>query len=267
MTTFVLVSGGYTGGWIWQEVADHLRAAGHRAHPVTLTGMGDRRHLSGPGTDLNTHIEDVVQVLDHEGAGEPGEAEETVLVAHCYGSYPAMAAADRDPGRIARLVFVDSGLPGDGAAVLDSLPDPASRERLLRRAQEHGDGWRLPPPAFEETDIWGSLDGISKEGLDRLARLAAPQPLATLTQPVRLSGAAAGLPATAVFCTRNVTSTAAVRALVATGDPRFAPLADPRFGFFDLDTGHWPMLSRPGDLTDLLLRAAAGEGERIGAAG
>ncbi|MFH8346065.1 alpha/beta fold hydrolase [Streptomyces sp. NPDC018045] len=267
MTTFVLVSGGYTGGWIWREVADHLRAAGHRAHPVTLTGMGDRRHLSGPGTDLHTHIEDVAQVLDHEGAGEPHEAGETVLVAHCYGSYPALAAADRAPERIARLVFVDAGLPRDGHAVLDALPDPAVRDRLRRRAQEHGDGWRLPPPAFDETEIWGSLDGISEEGLDRLARLAAPQPLATLTQPVRLTGATAGLPSTGIFCTRNVTSTAAVRALVASGDPAFAGLADPRVGFFDLDTGHWPMLSRPGELADLLLRAAADEGERIGAPG
>ncbi|WP_157850230.1 alpha/beta fold hydrolase [Streptomyces rimosus] len=93
MTTFVLVSGGYTGGWIWREVADHLRAMGHRAEPVTLTGMGDRRHLSGPGTDLNTHIEDVAQVLDHVGAGEEDEAGETVLVAHCYGAYPALGAA------------------------------------------------------------------------------------------------------------------------------------------------------------------------------
>ncbi|MFH8594491.1 alpha/beta fold hydrolase [Streptomyces rimosus] len=264
MTTFVLVSGGYTGGWIWREVADHLRAVGHRAEPVTLTGMGDRRHLSGPGTDLNTHIEDVAQVLDHVGAGEEDEAGETVLVAHCYGAYPALGAADRDPDRLARLVYVDAGLPADGVSVLDALPDPAVREWLHRRAQEHGDGWRLPPPSFEETDIWGSLDGISEEGRDRLARFAAPQPLPTLTQPIRLSGATAALPATGIFCTKNVTSTAALRDLVASGDPRFAALADPRYGFFDLDTGHWPMLSCPGELADLLLRAAADGGERLG---
>jgi hypothetical protein len=30
MTTFVLVPGGFVGGWYWSEVADRLRKAGHR---------------------------------------------------------------------------------------------------------------------------------------------------------------------------------------------------------------------------------------------
>ncbi|MEI5007740.1 alpha/beta hydrolase [Streptomyces sp. PmtA] len=95
MTEFVLVSGGHTGGWIWREVAAGLRGAGAGAHPATLTGLGDRRHLAGPGTDMDTHVEDLVQLIDHV------DAPEAVLVGHCYGIYPVLGAAGRRPDRVA----------------------------------------------------------------------------------------------------------------------------------------------------------------------
>jgi dienelactone hydrolase len=54
-----------------------------------------------------------------------------------------------------------------------------------------------------------------------------------------------------------------VEALVGLGDPRFQVLTDPRVSFFELDTGHWPMLSRPDEVAETLMRAAAGEGHRV----
>jgi dienelactone hydrolase len=54
--------------------------------------------------------------------------------------------------------------------------------------------------------------------------------------------------------------------LLGIGDPQLKALAEARVGFFELDTGHWPMLACPGALTDVLLRAAAGEGHRLSAA-
>ncbi|MFJ9413402.1 alpha/beta fold hydrolase [Streptomyces sp. NPDC101227] len=258
MTAFVLVSGGYTGGWIWRDVAARLHERGHQAHPVTLTGMGDRRHLAGPGTDLETHIEDVVQLLDHE------ELRDTVVVGHCYGLHPALGAVDRRADRIRRLVYLDAGMPGDGDAAVDVMPDPAVRERLLRRAEDRGNGYVLPPPPLEDEQLWGSLALLPDAARRRLEKLAAPQPLGVLTQPLHLTGKAAQVPATGIFCTANGASIAVVESLVASGDPRFRALADPRVGFFDLDTGHYPMLSHPDELTDLLIRAAAGEGRRLG---
>ncbi|MGW3917157.1 hypothetical protein ACWEBX_37550 [Streptomyces sp. NPDC005070] len=38
MTTFILVAGARSGGWIWREVAAGLRESGARAHPVALSG-------------------------------------------------------------------------------------------------------------------------------------------------------------------------------------------------------------------------------------
>ncbi|MCF3146801.1 alpha/beta fold hydrolase [Streptomyces platensis] len=261
MTTYVLVPGGHMGGWLWQDVVDRLRERGAEAHAATLTGMGDRRHLAGPETDLETHIEDLVQLIDHL------DAPEVVLVAHCHGSFPALGAADRRPERVSRIVYVSAPLPMDGFSVhslVDEFePDPAVRDGWRQRAEQAEDGWRIPPPSPDGVQAWNSVAGVPADALARLARLAAPQPVGPLTQPLRLTGAAAELPTNGVFCTGTQMSIAMVESLVRSGDPRFRVLTEPRVTFFELDTGHWPMLSAPDELAEVLLRAAAGEGQRV----
>lgn len=270
MTAFVLVSGPFTGGWVWREVTARLRESGAEVHPATLTGLGDRRHLAGPDTDLETHIEDLVQLIDTV------DAEQVVLVGHDYGIHPVLGAADRRPERIARIVHLDAGMPQNGDAALALVPDQAVRERLRpqpvgatrpaddRPAEDRpGDDRRVPAPAEDEWRRWGSTAGVPAAALARLTRLAAPQPQGTLTQPLRLSGALSTIPTSGVFCTANGMTIAMVEMLVATGPPQFQALADPRVGFFELATGHWPMLSCPDELAGVLLRAAAGEGHRV----
>jgi pimeloyl-ACP methyl ester carboxylesterase len=256
MTAFVLVSDSYTGGWVWREVTARLRATGVEAYPVTLTGMGDRRHLVGPDTDLDTHVEDLVQLIDHV------DTPELVLVGHGYGIHPVLGAADRRPGRVARIVYLDAGLPLDGESVLDLMPDQGVRDWLVQRAEQAGDR-RIPAPSREEWPFGGSVAGVSDEALERLVRLAAPQPLGTFTQPLRLSGAAAAVPTSGILCTGNGLTIAAVELVAGMGNPRFRGLADPRVGFFELATGHWPMLSCPEELAEVLVRAGEGEGHRI----
>ncbi|UQA90842.1 alpha/beta fold hydrolase [Streptomyces halobius] len=257
MTTFVLVPGPRCGSWVWEKVAARLRESGSEVHLTTLTGYGDRRHLAGPETDLATHVEDLVQLIDHVAAPE------LVMVGHCYSIHPVWGAADRRPERCARLVCVDGGMPQDGHSPVDGLPDEL-RERVRLRIEQAGDDWRLFQPSAEDRHTWGSVDGVPEEVLARLHRLAAPQPVRTLTQPLRLSGAAAKLPLTGVLCTRNGMNIGMVEAAVASGEPQFRMLTDPRVGFFELATGHWPMLSAPDELADVLLRAVAGEGHRVG---
>ncbi|APY86278.1 hypothetical protein DCW30_12650 [Streptomyces alfalfae] len=265
MTAFVLVSGGYTGGWLWRDVAERLRGSGAEAQAVTLTGLGDRRHLAGPGVDLETHIEDVVQTIDHV------EADEVVLVGYCYGIYPSAGAADRRPDRIARLVHLDSPLPQDGYSMLDQvrelMPPSPARERTLGMPERAEDGWRIPAPTRAEWLENGNLAGVSPEALDRLARLSSPMPLGPCTQKLRISEKVAALATTGIFCTTGGTADiAALEALVASGLPMVQHLTDPRATFFELATGHWPMLSVPDELSGVLLSAAAGEGRRLGTA-
>ncbi|MEU1673762.1 alpha/beta fold hydrolase [Streptomyces roseifaciens] len=271
MTAFVLVSGPFTGGWVWQEVTARLRETGAEVYPATLTGMGDPRRPAEPGTDLETHIEDLVRLIDGL------DAPEVVIVGHDYGIHPVLGAADRRPERIARIVYLDAGMPQDGDAAVALVPDQAVREGLLQQGgqgQEQGQGRgqgesenendrRIPPPQGDGWQLWGSTEGVPAEALARMDRRAVPQPAGTLTQPLRLSGAGSGIPTTGVLCAANGSSIEMVEFLVRSGPPQYRWLADPRVTFFELATGHWPMLSVPGELADVLLSAAAGEGHRV----
>ena len=257
MTAFVLVPESCTGGAVWDEVAGRLRAAGAEVHPVTLTGMGERQAEAGPDTDLDTHVADLLRVIDAV------EAPELVLVGHGYGIHPALGAADLRAERIARIVYLDAGLPQDGESVLDLLPDPGVRDRLRQRAEQTGAARLVPPPTQQEWPFGGSVAGVPAEALERLVAAAAPQPLGTFTAPLRLTGKAAGVPTTGILCTANGSNIAVVQMLLDMGEPRLQPLADPRVGLFELATGHWPMLSCPEELAGVLLRAAAGEGQRL----
>ncbi|MGV9697439.1 alpha/beta fold hydrolase [Streptomyces sp. NPDC003470] len=276
MTAFVLVPGMFTGTHVWEETVAHLTAAGAGAYPVPLTGLDGPPGGAAAGTDLETHIADVLAVIDAVGpengaTGDGGQEDggRIVLVGHDYGIHPALGAAGRRSERIDRIVYLDSAMPRDGVPALAAVPDGALRERLAARAGGGGadpEG-ELPAPARDEWERWGSTAGLADAALDRLTALAAPQPLGTLLQPLRLTGAVTGVPTTGVLCTGNGASIEMVRMLAGMGDPALRALVDPRVTFFELATGHWPMLSCPDRLADVLLRAAAGEGHRLEPAG
>jgi pimeloyl-ACP methyl ester carboxylesterase len=77
--TFVLVHGGWCGGWIWRYVAPALRERGHVATTPTLTGLGERRHSGNRTATLSTHIEDIVAHIEMDGF------EDVILVSQSYG--------------------------------------------------------------------------------------------------------------------------------------------------------------------------------------
>ncbi|MFF9687064.1 alpha/beta fold hydrolase [Streptomyces sp. NPDC014623] len=262
MTVFILVSGMFTGPHVWADATARLTAAGAEVHAVSLAGLGGTRPPAGTGIDLETHIADVLAVIDSVGqvAGR-----EIVLVGHDYGIHPVVGAADRRAGSVARIVYLDSGLPRDGVPALAAVADQGLREEALRAAGERAQGAdaELPPPARDAWQLWGSTADVSDAALDRLTALASPQPLDTLLQPLRLTGAAATVPMAGILCSGNGGSIAMVQARVDLGEPTLQALTDPRVTFFELPTGHWPMLSSPTALAVTLLQAAAGEGRRL----
>lgn len=79
MKTFVLVHGGWHGGWCWTRVARLLRSQGHDVFTPTLTGLGERAHLLSSATTLQTGVEDIIGVLEAE------ELRDIVLVGHSAG--------------------------------------------------------------------------------------------------------------------------------------------------------------------------------------
>src|SRR5258708_12712482 len=66
MATYVLVHGSYQGGWIWQPVADRLRAAGHRVYAPSLDGCAERKATVRPGITTETQADEVAQLLFYE---------------------------------------------------------------------------------------------------------------------------------------------------------------------------------------------------------
>ncbi|MEU6526479.1 alpha/beta hydrolase [Streptomyces sp. NPDC046924] len=261
MTVFIMVAGVFTGAHVWQETAARLAAAGSEVHAVPLTGVDPGRPAASVRVDLETHIADVIAAID------AASGREIVLVGHEYGIHPVLGAADRRAQRVARVVYLDCGMPQNGVPALATVPDRALRAQLADRAQRGGLKGELAPPTRDEWQRWGSTAGLSDAALDRLTALAAPQPLDTLLQPLRLTGRVAAVPTTGVLCTRNGVSIDLVQRLVDFGDPVLTALTDPRVTFFELSTGHWPMLSCPAGLADVLLRAAAGEGRHLRPAG
>ncbi|MEV7414985.1 alpha/beta fold hydrolase [Streptomyces sp. NPDC089919] len=247
MNEFILVPGVFTDGHVWEATADRLRGAGAGAHAVTFGG--DR-------ADLETDIADVLRVIDGVDA-----AAEIVLVGHDYGIHPVIGAADRRAGRIARIVYVDAGMPQDGVPALAAVPDQELRERLA--AAEPADGALAAPASEEEWRRWGSTAGVPADALELLTRRAVPQPLGTLRRPLRLTGAVYGVPTSGVLCSGNGAGIEMLQHLVNMGLPEVQGLAAPQVTFFELATGHWPMLSTPVELAGALLAAAAGEGHRL----
>jgi pimeloyl-ACP methyl ester carboxylesterase len=248
----VLVPGACFGGWCWREVAERLRTAGHEVYPVTLTGLGERVHLANRDVDLDTHIEDVVNVLDFE------DLHDVALVGHSYAGPVITGVADRRPERLTALVYLDTAPLPDGMAIADVQSDEQRREQL-RGVSHDGDGWRWPVPDREtlESGLFGSTSGLRDSDFHLIERLATPQPYATFTTALRLMGnSSRELRRVAILCSAGGMSVATLRELIADGDPRAAGFASAAWELEELDTGHWAMLSAPGPLSELLHRIA-----------
>ena len=93
--TIVIVPGAWVGGWRWRPVADLLTARGHLVFTPTLTGLGERAHLTNPGVNLSLHARDIANVLHYE------RLQDVLLVAHSYGGMPVSVVSGMVPqGRI-----------------------------------------------------------------------------------------------------------------------------------------------------------------------
>ncbi len=237
-STFVLVHGAWHGGWCWSRVAARLRERGHAVYTPTLTGLGERRHLISPQVNLDTHVEDVVNLLQFE------ELERVVLVGHSYAGIVISGVADRVPQRLRQLVYLDALLLEPGKSLFSDFP-PAVVEQRLKAIRETGGGVgaaaALPPSAFGVKDpadaAW-------------VARHLTPQPVGTYLQPLLLKAPLGnGLPKTYIECTGDP---------IATLEPTKARVrADAGWQLRTLATGHDAMVTAPAALSELLTDLAA----------
>ncbi len=244
MANFVLVPGFWLGGWAWKNVTDALRDKGHTVYPVTLTGLGERVHLGNAETNLNTHVADVVNLIKYE------ELEDVYLVGHSFGGVVITQVADEIPERLAKLIYVDSAPLPDGVANVEFY-EPEELAAFEKSVAKKGDGWKLPLPSWKELEQGNNLKDLTAKDKKHFEKLATPQPFNAVRQKLSLKNKARRKLLKVVILT---TFTAAqAKAMVDSGNPLFKELADPKLTFVELPTGHYPMFSRPQELTKILL--------------
>lgn len=235
MATYVLVHGAGHGGWCYQRVARLLRAAGHEVHTPSLTGLGERAHLLTPDVGLDTHIADIVSLLEHE------DLHDVILAGHSYGGIVITGAADRALSRIAQLVYLDAAILHDGESLHGVTPAIAAMHEGMKTA--NGVDLVLWPDDPIAHAIYGVTDEADWAWMR--ARLH-PHPWRTFTDTLRLADpdAVARLPRTVINCP----ATLAKRAGESLDRYRVGDRV------WEIDTGHDLMITEPGQTAEMLLR-------------
>ena len=243
MANYLLVHGAWGGAWYWRDTLSALIRAGHRAHAVTLTGLGERAHLMSPAIDLETHIQDVIAALETE------ELQDCILVVHSYAGMLGTAVADREPvGVLKHLVYVDAVVPRPGES-WSSTHGRATRQARLQAAAATPE-FSFPPPD-------PAVFGLAAADYEWVKRRQTPHPGHTYEAPLDFDPArVARVPRTFIDCTAPALGTIdAIRPRVR--DARFWDGAWlPGSRIVTMATGHDPMITRADEITRLLLDLA-----------
>jgi pimeloyl-ACP methyl ester carboxylesterase len=231
MAEFVLVAGAWLGAWAWDDVVPELRAAGHGAHPVTLSGLAEKQ---GVPAGLQTHVQDIVDEVERR------ELRDVIVVGHSYSGIPAGQAAERIGDRLARVIFVDANVPADGESFVSGWPDGRATVEASMAANR---GFWAPLTA---ADYAGQ--GLTGEQIARIVGGSTPHPGATLTDPAVLARPLGELPATYIKCLLDGPEPGPDVAKLLTGE---------HWRLVEMHTGHWPMFSQPRALARILLDESA----------
>jgi pimeloyl-ACP methyl ester carboxylesterase len=231
--TFVLVHGAWHGGWCWRRVADRLRSGGHVVFTPTLTGLGERSHLMRAGIDLKTHITDVVNLMKWE------KLTDVVLCGHSYGGMIISGVAEQMAPAIRSIVFLDTFVPRNGEAVQDLTS--AAVQETARAAIQRGE-FGMPPRSAEAF-------GVNAADRAWVDSLCVPQPIATFTDKIVLTGARDRIARKSYIRAKSYVNPGFDRALAAAE-------ADASWRTYGVPCGHDVMVDMPERLSEILLEVA-----------
>jgi len=237
--TFVLVHGAWHGGWCWRRVTDILTARGHTVFAPSLTGLGDRAHLFSKDISLQTHVEDILSVVESE------ELSDFILVGHSYGGFVISGVADTLRERVSRYVYLDGSVPPDMSSGASfswaAFNPPEAREARLKSVREEGKGVALPAPAPSAFAVTKPAD------VAWLQRRLRPMPVGTYV---------------GTFMFKNSVSNGLKRTYIASIKPLYALLVpthnrirgDKTWSFKTIEAGHDAMVTAPDKLASLLMK-------------
>jgi pimeloyl-ACP methyl ester carboxylesterase len=231
--TFLVCHGAWSAGWAWKKMHPLMAASGHRLVTPTYTGLGERAHLANPSIDLETHIQDILNVFRYE------DLHDVVLIGHSYGGMVATGVADRARDRITQLIYLDAFVPDDGQSLLD-LNEPA-RERMQDLAKA-GDGWRVPPNPTPPDTPPADLEWLTERRVD--------MPIKCFETKLKLRGGELTLPRSYIYATR------------ITPADTFGPFAErakcePGWRYHEIDASHSPNVTAPEALMRVLEKIVA----------
>jgi pimeloyl-ACP methyl ester carboxylesterase len=230
--TFLVCHGAWSAGWAWKKMHPLMQAAGHRLVTPSYTGLGERAHLAHQGLDLESHIQDMLNVIQYE------DLRDIVLVGHSYGGMVATGVADRARDKVAQLIYIDAFVPGDGQSLFDLNE---SGRAPLQKAAEEGDGWRVPPMQ--------TPPDTSPADVEWLAARRVQMPIKCFEEKLKLQGGPLTLPRSYVYAKR------------ITPADTFGPFSrmtknDPAWRHFEIDASHSPNVTAPEALMGLLEKIA-----------
>src|SRR6266550_2053740 len=190
MAVVVLVHGAWQSAATGDLVAPRLQTGGCDVHAPLLTGLGSAAGELTPGITLDTHIGDVVRLIERQ------DLADVTLVGHSYAGMIITGVAERARARLARLVYVDAFVPDDGQSALELLP-PQIQTMFRDQANAEPDGFRLRA-GERQLDLWGLEEGPAREFVrSRLCDFS----INCFEQPVTLAtSAAAKLDRTYIAC-------------------------------------------------------------------
>lgn len=231
MSTYVLVHGAWAGAHGFRKVRPLLRAEGHDVTTPSLTGLGERVHLSGPQVGLRTHIEDVVNHVLYE------DLEDITLLGFSYGGMVVTGALEHIGDRVRNVVYLDAFVPDDGDSVRTMLGAPPGAPIEL------GAAWSVDAASREYDDpadaAWSEIRRV-------------PHPARCFVEPVRLARPLEDFPFTRTYIK------ATEDAPDAPGNAVFWAAAErakssPAWRYHEIDTNHMIANNRPAELAAILL--------------
>ena len=231
MATYVLVHGSFQGGWIWKPTAEELRRRGHSVYAPTLDGCGERRHLIRPGITIAAQAREVADMLFYE------DLRDVALVATSTGGLVVCKIAELARDRIRRLAFVDALAPQPGERVTDIVQRGADTPPMPTTDLTRG-----PTREELESRLFADLEPELREwAVDRCT----PHPIEASDAPGELDG----------FWAQEWPGTRVVRCRLSANPPEaHQRRTAERLGaeWLELDAGHYPMLSHPWELANML---------------
>jgi pimeloyl-ACP methyl ester carboxylesterase len=223
----LLIAGLWLDGSAWDDVVPPLKELGHRPVPLTLPGQGD----GSASATLDDQVAAVLAAVD----ASPGKP---MVVGHSAAATLAWLAADARPEKVAKVAFIGGFPSADGEPYAD-LFEP--KDGVM-----HFPGWS----AFEGPDS-ADLDEAARRGF---TAAAIPVPEGVTKGVVRLADERRFDVPVVLVCPEFTPAEA--QAWISAGDvPELAKAK--HLDFVDIDSGHWPMVTKPIELARLLAAAAA----------